>query len=180
MKKTCSFFFFLLLAFSSYTQDKYLEKGIEKMNIGAYEDAVKLFTKSISKKDNKEAFNKRAEAYLHLNQREKAIDDYSTSLEIDSKQVNIWISRGKIYLKKGDYNKAESDFSQALILDKKNEEALIERGEVYSKKGDLSLACDDWAYAASLGSKRAQALLKIRCSTPENKSTNYMQNKIRK
>lgn len=170
----------LLTFFASHAQDKNIQKGKEKMVEGTFDEAIAYFSKSIKKSNSIEAYNLRAESYLHVNNKIAAIDDYSISLEIKKEQIDTWIARGKVYLKNGNYSKAEEDFTTALQIDAKNTEALLERGETYSKLHAMEKACADWAKSASLGEKRAQALLKLRCEDPEEYSTEYMQNKIRK
>lgn len=122
-----------------------------------------LLTKSKSAKFNYELWVRRAEAYGHLNQYDKAISDYTSAMNVlapgtpqDKLPVDIskfhekakrcylqyFTSRAQMYVKTGKSLIASQQMSQILSMSPHNAGALLTRIEAYEalKKYDLALA----------------------------------------
>jgi tetratricopeptide (TPR) repeat protein len=56
----------------------------------------------------------------HKGDHDKAIADYSQTIQLDPKNVNAYNNRGIDYDDKGDYDKAIADYNQGIQLDPKN------------------------------------------------------------
>jgi tetratricopeptide (TPR) repeat protein len=73
-----------------------------------------------------------------------------SSIGLDPKYANAYVSRGYAYEKKGDLDRAIAEYSKAIELDPKNAYAYNDRGFVYETKGDLDRAIADLDKAIEL------------------------------
>lgn len=145
-------------------EKKLVDKAEDKIEANDTEGAIKLLDKAIEANDQYvRAYNLRAEIYGKKLMHDKAIQDYSASLNIDNNQEEIHFKRGREYMKLHDMDNAIKDFSKVIDINPKRKKAYVNRGECYSKKGMKSAACDDWTKAAEMGDKNAKALLSIKC-----------------
>ncbi len=141
-----------------------INTSAEKMDYKAVIAAVSdLLAKSKSAKFNYELWVRRAEAYSHLNQYDKAIADYTKAMEIIAPStpqdklpadianfhekarrnyINFWISRAQLCVKSGNAQKANDHMTRALQISPNNAGALLTRIEALEalKKYDLALA----------------------------------------
>ncbi len=136
----------------------------DKMDYKAVIAAVSdLFAKSKSSKSNFELWVRRAEAYAHLNQYDKAISDYTSAMNVlvpgtpqDKLPVDIskfhektrrcylqyFTSRAQMYVKTGKAEKASENMTLLLRISPSNAGGLLTRIEAYEalKKYDLALS----------------------------------------
>lgn len=109
---------------------------------------------------------------------EKAIKDYTESLQLDPKNISVYYSHGDTYYKMGNYEKAIADYlialrkkpdtwlqclhqdlsnvvclSVAIQLNPNLADAYAYRGDVYNQNGKLELAIADYSDAIRLNSQ---------------------------
>ena len=58
-------------------------------------------------------YGNRADCYLQLEDKEKALPDLDQAIELDPEYGWAYYTRGSIYMEMGEYELAEADFSKA-------------------------------------------------------------------
>lgn len=124
-----------------------LDCGIEKINIGEYENAIELIGKSIELNNNWEiSYFFRAVANQTLQNFDEAILDYTKALKINPKMTDAYYNRAKILLEKKDENvdidKIIEDLNKALELDENFIDALFAMAAAKKKKGEYKSALE--------------------------------------
>ena len=103
----------------------YIDKGIEEIHSGKFEDAIADITKSIELKNDWEiSYFYRAVANQALEKWDDAMLDYTKALQINDKMPDAYYNKAKITLSRKDIEnpdikKAISDLEKALELDDK-------------------------------------------------------------
>lgn len=101
---------------------------------------------------------------------DKAISSFSAAIQLNPKDAQAYLDRGRAYVRKADYDndkasrdKAIADFDQAIALDPKNEKAFYYRaGSHYAKgflgdKAEQQKAIADYTQAVELNPNDAEA-----------------------
>ncbi len=121
---------------------EYIDKGIEEIHQGKFEDAIENITKSIELKNDWEiSYFYRAVANQALEKWDDAMLDYTKTLQINDKMTDAYYNKAKITLSRKDIanpdiKKAISDLEKALELDDKFVDALFAMAAAYKKLGD--------------------------------------------
>lgn len=121
---------------------EYIDKGIEEIHQGKFEDAIENITKSIELKNDWEiSYFYRAVANQALEKWDDAMLDYTKTLQINNKMTDAYYNKAKITLSRKDIanpdiKKAISDLEKALELDDKFVDALFAMAAAYKKLGD--------------------------------------------
>lgn len=121
---------------------EYIDKGIEEIHQGKFEDAIENITKSIELKNDWEiSYFYRAVANQALEKLDDAMLDYTKALQINDKMTDAYYNKAKITLSRKDIanpdiKKAISDLEKALELDDKFVDALFAMAAAYKKLGD--------------------------------------------
>lgn len=121
---------------------EYIDKGIEEIHQGKFEDAIENITKSIELKNDWEiSYFYRAVANQALEKWDDAMLDYTKALQINDKMTDAYYNKAKITLSRKDIanpdiKKAISDLEKALELDNKFVDALFAMAAAYKKLGD--------------------------------------------
>lgn len=121
---------------------EYIDKGIEEIHKGKFEDAIENITKSIELKNDWEiSYFYRAVANQALEKWDDAMLDYTKALQINDKMTDAYYNKAKITLSRKDIanpdiKKAISDLEKALELDDKFVDALFAMAAAYKKLGD--------------------------------------------
>jgi serine/threonine protein kinase/Flp pilus assembly protein TadD len=126
----------------------------------AYAEAVATYSRAIDlKPDYWDAWWHRAEAYLNLGQRDKALADYSHPIDQNPIEAWAWHKRGWAYAyhEPREYDKAIADFNKALKLNPKIAWSWNHRGWVYSQLHQFDNAVVDLNKAIALDPKLASA-----------------------
>lgn len=103
------------------------------------------------------AYNNRGNGYSGIGEYERAIQDYSESINIDPHDAKPFNNRGVAYQKRGEYDRAIEDFDAAIAIDPSYANAFANRGETYQKKGEFALALKDFDDAIRLRPELAAA-----------------------
>lgn len=121
---------------------EYIDKGIEEIHQGKFEDAIENITKSIELKNDWEiSYFYRAVANQALEKWDDAMLDYTKALQINNKMTDAYYNKAKITLSRKDIanpdiKKAISDLEKALEQDDKFVDALFAMAAAYKKLGD--------------------------------------------
>jgi len=96
---------------------------------------------------------------------DKAISEFTASINRYSGFTQSYISRGNAWLKKREYSRAIDDYTQAIKLDAKKAEVYNYRGfaraelAARSKLNDINLAIEDYTQAISINKNYVDALV---------------------
>ena len=74
---------------------------------------------------------------------DRAIEDYSSAIQISPNEVDLYIGRGYMWQCKGEYEKAIENYSDALRICPADSPAYFCRGNAWAEKGDLPKAIQD-------------------------------------
>lgn len=108
----------------------FLDKGIELINNGKYQEAIDYINNSLNiKKDWSIPYFYRAVAYDAINSFDEAILDYTKAIQLDDKMTDAYYNRARIILSRKDIDnpnieKAIKDLEKAIELDNKFVDAL--------------------------------------------------------
>jgi lipoprotein NlpI len=105
------------------------------------------------------AFKNRGNAYVRIDDGDKALADYSEAIRLDPKLAAAYVGRGDIYIDREDPDRAIADFDSAIQIDPKNAGAYGGRTLAYGQKGDFDHAIADASEAVRLDPKSAPAFL---------------------
>lgn len=92
------------------------------------------------------------------NDKKGAIEDYSKVLELDSKFVTAYISRGSAFLDLKKYNEAITDYNKAIELAPHDAQIYAYRGRAYYEVEQFKEAMEDYDKALTLDDENAYAL----------------------
>jgi tetratricopeptide (TPR) repeat protein len=129
---------------SSEKSNAAFNKGIDYLNNGDYNSAIKQFTITIEE-DEKEsylstdAYLMRASALIQLNSFQIAIDDYSIIINNEKNQELLstaYIGRGGVYGYLNDFTKGINDFNRALKINPNDVDAIYNLARLYIQKKD--------------------------------------------
>lgn len=121
--------------------------GICYISLKNYESAVLYFTQALNdfypfseslvgyELHKEQIYTNRAIAYANLEEADKAIEDCTVAIEINSNYSNSFFIRGLEYLKRDQMNEAEIDLNKALSL--KHPKAASILAEYFHKKSDI-------------------------------------------
>jgi tetratricopeptide (TPR) repeat protein len=110
------------------------------------------------------AYNNRGNGFSGIGEYERAIHDYSESINIDPHDAKPFNNRGVAYQRTGEYDRAIADFDAAISIDPNYVNAFANRGETYQRKGEFTLALKDFDDAIRLRPELA-VLWNERCWT---------------
>ena len=118
-----------------------LDKGIELIHQGKFDDAIEIITKSIELKNDWEiSFFYRAVAYQANENMQEAILDYTKAIKLNPKMCDAYYNRAKIMLEmkncKLDLEKVVNDLNMALSFDENFPDALFAMAAAQKKIGD--------------------------------------------
>ncbi|KAJ6653992.1 hypothetical protein lerEdw1_007624 [Lerista edwardsae] len=98
------------------------EKGNDAFSRGDYAGAVKKYTEGLKKrKDMQVLYTNRAQAYIKLQEYEKAISDCDWALRCDENCVKAFFHMGKAYLALKQFSKARACYQKILATDPRKE-----------------------------------------------------------
>jgi len=131
------------------------DKGISKANKGDYSSALANFNKAIELDESNPLFffARAFYAYENLENYEKAIEDYTTSIDLktDDNDAAAYSNRGhaRYMLKK--YKEAVTDIQKSISLDPMDPYAYRNRALIFIEINNMPMACLDLEKAIELG-----------------------------
>jgi len=96
-------------------------------------------------------------AYGRKGQYDKAIADYTKSIEINPGDATVYISRGFAYVKIGQYDKAIADVTKAIEINPGDVGSYKKRGLIYSIRRQYDKAIADFTKAIEINPRDAGA-----------------------
>ena len=125
----------LILFYSiSYAQDDvWFAKGQKSFNEKKYKEAINSFTKSISfsKKKDKHTYYYRGMCYLYLNNLERATNDFTLAINLDTNYADAYNNRGLAYFLLNDFGMAFWNYDKAIEIDPKFGQAYLNRASIF-------------------------------------------------
>jgi len=136
--------------------EEYNYKSVIAFENENFEEAIILVTKAINLHKKESYYFNRANAYYHIDNYDKAIEDFAEAIELYKNSEEFLIkhyheilyAKGKAYQKANQHINAIKDFSEYIFLDSLNADIYFVRGNSYSLIDSFSLATQD--YDASL------------------------------
>lgn len=133
----------------------YFTMGVEAMDAGDYETAIAAFTCALELTpdpvDQAAIYSWRGDAYWYLDYIEEAYQDYTTGIELDPSNPEIWLARGILYHVSAEaYEEALADYEQALTIDPEYSDVYVWIGLLYQDSGDDETAIEYFDSALSL------------------------------
>lgn len=125
------------------------EAGLRLLGPSDFKGAIEKFSDSISIRATPAAYVERGNAYRNLNQHEKALEDWSRAIDLDSSSELAYSARGTHYRITGKNAEALVDLDRSLQI-KPNVEAFYQRGQVYASQGRFEEALKDYDQAIEL------------------------------
>ena len=140
----------------------YLRRGNEAQKNNNRDDAISYYNEVIRLAQAHPgivaiAHNNRGIAYDDKGEVDRAIEDYSNSIELKPDFDHVYFNRGNAYHSQGDYDHAIADFTKAVELKPDFAEAYTNRGLAYQNKGDYDHAINDHNTAINLNPNYAEA-----------------------
>jgi tetratricopeptide (TPR) repeat protein len=121
-------------------------------------EAKNDFTKSIAyKRDNYDAYYRRAEVYQKMGKNSTAMRDFGKVIQMNPKDPYPFFERGKYHWKNKEVKLCIEDMTQYIKFEKKPDpEAYYLRGASYFLLKDKDKACKDLVKAKDLGMEAAK------------------------
>lgn len=126
-----------------------IERGLDIVKEGKMQQAVLVFDKAINYNEKAHrAYFARGISYAGIGEKEKALKDMSTAIQIDENNDKYYFYRGMLlYSQIGNVEEAMKDYDKAVELNPKNSEVLFHRGNIYAKLNKYELAAADYKNA---------------------------------
>ncbi|MBF0288882.1 MAG: tetratricopeptide repeat protein [SAR324 cluster bacterium] len=136
----------------------YQELGREALEEEKYQQALHLFDKTLTYKQNHiHTYNNRGVTYVHLDQYQRAIDDFTKALQINSEFDEAYHNRGFVYAHLNKYEQAMDDYNNALRYNKNYVAAYYNRGNLYGILKQPEKAIENYDAALQINPDYAQA-----------------------
>lgn len=136
------------------------------MNLhGDFEEALSCTNKAVklankNKKDNysrSAAYTARANVYYMLGDLDKAINDYTVSIDCEPEEGNNYIGRAVCYRNQGNYDLFEAECQKIITLDPENSRAYTYLGDIAVYKDDFDKAIKYYSEAIKLDKDNSTA-----------------------
>ena len=141
--------FFSLNIFGCFNQEqqqtnKILEKGIDNIQKGNFDDGIQQFTKVLQiDSNNYFAYYHRGTAYRDIKKYKNAISDFNSCIEIDPNNSWAYFQLGGVWADQAELEKAIEIYNQALKINPKHVEVYGTRGIIKSLLGKIDSALED-------------------------------------
>jgi tetratricopeptide (TPR) repeat protein len=143
----------LSVSLSAQSAKDYLKIGMDYNKEQNYREALIRFEKAIGLEPQMEkAYAERAYAYLQLNEKSLAADDYFKAGELNSKKADYYCEAGKLYLAIKNFSQSEIALNKANAIDSKHMETLQTKTLLYLNTKDFYKASE--SANAALGIKK--------------------------
>ena len=116
----------------------------------AIADVNQAFEVGLSDYGKRVGYRERGYAHQAKGDNDRAIADYTNSLQLDADNYVTLTARGNVYFAKGDLDRAITDYDRVIDLYPKYAVAYYNRCLAYNKKGDLDRVIADCSQAIAL------------------------------
>ncbi len=100
--------------------------------------------------NNAQLHNEWGQTYYVLGERDKALEMYEKSLDMDSKYGQTYLLLGEFYMQEENWDKAIEAYGTAIEVDPTKPDAYSSLGYVYTQMGDLEAALQAYLQAVEL------------------------------
>ena len=115
-------------------------------------------------------YRKRADENVGKGEYTLAVNDYSRAIELNPKEVSVYLNRGLAHYNQKNYDLAASDYNKAIELNPADSMLYFNRGNSHEKMGNLQKAVGDYRKAVELDANNEAAKLSLqRLQTEESK-----------
>ncbi|HEY0051287.1 MAG TPA: TonB family protein, partial [Pyrinomonadaceae bacterium] len=115
-------------------------------------------------------YRKRADENVGKGEYALAVNDYSRAIELNPKEVSVYLNRGLAHYNQKNYDLAAADYDKAIELNPKDSMLYFNRGNSFEKMGNLQKAVGDYRKAFELDAGNEAAKLSLqRLQTEESK-----------
>lgn len=121
-------------------------------------DAIDLYTQLILVSPNHYIYNHRGLVYFTLSDYEKAINDFTTAIQMAPKDTRVYTNRGLTYRMLKKYDESLKDFNKSLELNPLWPDTFYGRSLTYYDLGDIKHAIEDCDKAISIKPDFKQAV----------------------
>jgi tetratricopeptide (TPR) repeat protein len=131
------------------------------------DDAVKSFDQAQSIDSKYNPFNiclNRGNAYMAMENTEKAVDDFTSAIGIKPDNASAYHSRGLAYYQTQEYEKAIKDFSRSIEINPDNSATYFNLGMTYLKMDDQKNACRNFRISCKMQNKNACKMTLTNCA----------------
>lgn len=126
--------------------------------------------------DDPQPYLQRGLAFNHLEEYQKALQDFNHVLELDPDNVDAYNFRGTMHYRLGNYKQALADYNQAMKIDPDYALLYFNRGYVKVELGEIDSAIADFETGANLSKQQgdfntyqqAQTLIEKVKASPES------------
>jgi tetratricopeptide (TPR) repeat protein len=133
------------------TDEELMTQARELMVNGRIKEAQKILDGVIEKTpDHQAAHNMRGIARLELDETALAIEDFDTSIRLDSTDYRAFYNRGNAYYQVQEYSEAILDYDRAMRLEPKSADIYINRANALVQLENYVEAIQDYQFAIKL------------------------------
>lgn len=139
------------------TIDDLLLRAIQAHNQGHLEEAIGIYTRIIEAVDEKDTKviavirKHRGMAYFSMSQFDKALEDFTISIQKDPDAYRTYYYAGIVYSINKDYEKAIENFDKSLEINKFQSHTHLRRAMAYFEIKEYEKSMDDLKSAINLG-----------------------------
>lgn len=147
--------------------DFYYLKGVIDNYRGKYERALGNFDRAIELKSSSNLYKfylGRGVSYLNLMEYDHALNDFTTTIEMNDTVAGAYHGRAMVNYELRDYSAAVSDFLKTLDFSKGNPALFFNLGMSYYRLDEKSNACLYFHKACSLGNTNACRMALMECA----------------
>lgn len=138
--------------------DDMLNKGIDHLDKGEFDDAIQEFSKVIAAAPGySDAYYNRGLIYYYKGDYDRAISDYTKAIEVNPMDADAFINRGLIYYYNGDYDRAIADYSKTIEINPGYSDAYFNRGLAFSDKGEYENAIIEYTRVIEIDPSDSEA-----------------------
>jgi putative GTP pyrophosphokinase len=136
------------------TNDSLLLEALSAHNKGHYTDAVVMYSRLLLRrpKNSMKAviYIHRGMAFFGSSRYQEALEDFTSALQLDKKNVRAYYYRGIVYRFMQDSRQALADLDHCVVLDPYQFDAVFARAQVYFGLGDYIMAHEDCSRALAI------------------------------
>lgn len=130
-------------------------------NEGRHEEAIAVFSDLIDKRPVGPLFHQRGLSYSALGDSIRAIEDFTSAIQLDREDPDSYFNRGNVYLKLKSYKSAINDYNIAINLVPDDPRMFNSRGFALAKAGKLEDGFRDLTTAIRLDTDYVSARYNI-------------------
>ncbi|MDR3200930.1 MAG: tetratricopeptide repeat protein [Spirochaetales bacterium] len=136
------------------TNDGLLLDALTAHNNQRYEEAIAIYSRLLSRRPKTSMkaiiYIHRGMAYFGRSRYQEALEDFTSAVSLDKKNVRAYYYRGVVYRFMQDHRRALNDFDRCASLDPYQFDAVFARAQVYFSLGDYIMAYEDCGRALAI------------------------------